>query len=191
MTHSPTLLYASVLCCILMHYAVQTSFNWLLDSLTGGGPQPPGGPPPPPRGGGGGGGATPPCSGDKTIHKKTPTKLHTESKTFVAWPCHAARVVVAPDALDTLIQYSVFLEAVACLCVCVQTLLESHQGWYHLQRCKDRFEGLLRIDKLKSNASKAVPPAAASQRSSATAAPSGEQHDAAHFPRFACCLQLY
>ena len=74
---------------------------------------------------------------------------------------------------------------------CVQTLLESHQGWYHLQRCKDRFEGLLKIDKLKRNAGRAVPMAAASQRASAiaTAAPSGELHKAAHVLGFATCIQ--
>lgn len=69
----------------------------------------------------------------------------------------------------------------ADLCAWLQMLLESHQGWHQrFQRCKDRFEGLLKIDKLKKDATKpAVPAAAASQRASATAAPSGEQHCAA------------
>lgn len=64
----------------------------------------------------------------------------------------------------------------------MQTLLEAHQGWYQLQRCKDRFEGLLRIDKLTRSTGRAAPAAAASHRASATAtaAPSGAHHSAAH-----------
>ena len=78
-----------------------------------------------------------------------------------------------------------------CFCAFVQTLLESHQGWYLLQRCKDRFEGLLRIDKLKGKASRAVPAAAASHRASVTAAaaPSGEHHNAAHLLNLARHVQ--
>lgn len=38
----------------------------------------------------------------------------------------------------------------------MQMLLEAHQAWYHMQRCKDHFEALLSIDKLK----KGSPPAA-------------------------------
>lgn len=41
------------------------------------------------------------------------------------------------------------------LCLdCVQVLLASHKAWLKLQRCKDRFEPLLRLDALKSCSSK-------------------------------------
>lgn len=67
------------------------------------------------------------------------------------------------------------------MCVGLQMLLESHEGWHQrFQRCKDRFEGLLKIDKLKKDVTKCGPAAAASHRGSATAAPSGEQQYPAH-----------
>ena len=45
------------------------------------------------------------------------------------------------------------VESLRCV---LQMLLEAHQAWYHMQRCKDQFEALLSIDKLK----KGFPPAA-------------------------------
>lgn len=38
--------------------------------------------------------------------------------------------------------------------VCVQMLLSAHEAWYQMQRYKDRFEGLLSIDRLKKAPSK-------------------------------------
>ena len=48
-------------------------------------------------------------------------------------------------------------------------LLGSHRAWLKLQRCKDRFEPLLRLDALKS--SPGAPSAACFGRSSSAAAP--------------------
>ncbi|DBA87458.1 hypothetical protein WJX77_001718 [Trebouxia sp. C0004] len=40
----------------------------------------------------------------------------------------------------------------------MQMLMEAHQAWYQMQRCKDRFEGLLRIDQLKAGSPPATLP---------------------------------
>ena len=79
-------------------------------------------------------------------------------------PCFKVSVCVCANSAAVAPALAPCLEGI---CVCVQTLLEAHQGWYQLQRCKYRFEGLLRIDKLKRNAGRAAP--AASFRAPATA----------------------
>ncbi|DBB18106.1 TPA: hypothetical protein ACH3X3_003084 [Trebouxia sp. C0006] len=40
----------------------------------------------------------------------------------------------------------------------MQMLMEAHQAWYHMQRCKDRFEGLLKIDQLRAGSTPATLP---------------------------------
>ena len=42
--------------------------------------------------------------------------------------------------------------------LCFQMLMEAHQAWYHMQRCKDRFEGLLKIDQLRAGSPPATLP---------------------------------
>ena len=37
-------------------------------------------------------------------------------------------------------------------------LMEAHQSWYQMQRCKDRFEGLLKIDQLRAGSPQAALP---------------------------------
>ncbi len=37
-------------------------------------------------------------------------------------------------------------------------LMEAHQAWYQMQRCKDRFEGLLKIDQLRAGSPPATQP---------------------------------
>lgn len=40
----------------------------------------------------------------------------------------------------------------------MQMLMEAHQAWYQMQRCKDRFEGLLKIDQLRAGSTPATLP---------------------------------
>lgn len=59
--------------------------------------------------------------------------------------------------------------------MCMQMLLSTHEAWYQMQRYKDRFEGLLSIDRLKQAAPKSQPnaAAAAAQPASQSQLPTG------------------
>ena len=65
-------------------------------------------------------------------------------------------------------------------------LMEAHQAWYQMQRCKDRFEGLLKIDQLRAGSPPATlppdPPRLITGRMS-----TGGKHAAVH----CYCLHCY
>ncbi len=59
-------------------------------------------------------------------------------------------------------------------------LVGAHQAWYEMQRCKDRFEGLLKIDQLKKGSTPLTQPPSPPRRTAARMSAGGT-------PSCKCC----